>query len=222
MGIEVYEDLTLDDKEKELIRKYGVLMQYPKGHTLFAAGDVADRIFLIETGYVKIYRIASDGRRVTVGCLRSQGELMGLAETLYHGERTCFAGAINEVKAIVVRKNKFEELLQAEPGLAIKVAKLLGVRMREAEAIVHELVCWQVPGRLALMLLKVSELCGVQTEHGIKIDLRLTHEEMSNMIGTSRQTVTSALNTFKQEESIKLEGRDIYIIDPEKLSKWIV
>ncbi len=216
------EDLTLNDKEKQLIRAVGVLMHYPKGHTLFSAGDVADKIYLIETGYVKIYRIATDGRRVTVGCIRSPGELMGLAEALHHGERTCFAGAINDVKAIVVRKYKFQELLLQEPNLSIKVAKLLGARMREAEAIVHEMVCWQVSGRLAMMLLKVSELCGIKTDRGIKIDLRLTHEEMANMIGTSRQTVTSALNTFKQEKSIAMEGRDIYITDVEKLTRWIM
>lgn len=214
--------LVLNDAEKKLIRKAGMVMNYPKGHTLFSAGDFADRVYLVEDGYVKIYRIASDGRRVTVGCIRSPGELMGLAETLYHGERTCFAGAINDVRAIVVRKSRFEELLETEPQLAIKVARQLGARMREAEATVHELVCWQVPGRLALLLLKMSELTGVETEKGIKIDLRLTHEEMANMIGTSRQTVTSTLNTFKQEHSIMIEGRDLYIIDMEKISKWVM
>ncbi|MBO8138489.1 MAG: Crp/Fnr family transcriptional regulator [Desulfotomaculum sp.] len=215
------EDLLLNEREKKLIRNSGVLIHYPKGHTLFSAGDVADRIYLIESGYVKIYRIATDGKRVTVGSIRKSGELMGLAETLYHGERTCFAGAINDVKATVVTKKTFEELLQEQPLLAIKVARLLGVRMREAEALVHELVCWQVPGRLALLLLKVSELAGVTTEKGIKIDLRLTHEEMANMIGTSRQTVTSTLNNFKQEGSINMEGREIYIINKDKLLKWI-
>lgn len=214
--------LELSNEEKNLIRKAGMEMSYPKGHTLFSAGDLADRIYLVEDGYVKIYRIASDGRRVTVGSIRSPGELMGLAETLYHGERTCFAGAINDVKAIVVRKSRFEELLETEPQLAIKVARQLGARMRDAEALIHELVCWQVPGRLALLLLKVSELTGVETEKGIKIDLRLTHEEMANMIGTSRQTVTSTLNTFKQEHSIMIEGRDLYITDIEKISKWVM
>jgi CRP-like cAMP-binding protein len=219
---DINNELALDAAEKKLIREAGILMHFPKGHILFSAGDIADRIYLVEEGYVKIYRIASDGRRVTVGCMRSPGELMGLAETLYHGERTCFAGSVNDVKAVVVRKAKFEQLLEDKPKLAIKVAKLLGARMREAEAIVHELVCWQVPGRLALMLLKMAELAGVETDKGVKIDLRLTHEEMANMIGTSRQTVTSTLNNFKQENSITMEGRDILLTDIDKLTKWIM
>ncbi|HHW43207.1 helix-turn-helix domain-containing protein [Desulfofundulus thermobenzoicus] len=222
MGGVNLETVTLDDIEKMLIRQAGSTVHYPKGHVIFAAGDLADRVYLIESGWVKIYRLSADGRRVTVGSIRSPGELMGLAETLWGGERTCFAGAINNVTMVVLRKNKFEDLMGAHPFLAIKVAKLLGARMREAEAIIHEMVCWQAPGRLALTLLKMGERCGTETKGGIKIDLQLTHEELANMVGTSRQTVTSLLNTFKQEKSIAYEGRAINIVDPDKLARWIM
>lgn len=216
------ERVALDDIEKMLIRQAGSTVHYPKGHVIFAAGDVADRVYLIESGWVKIYRLSADGRRVTVGSIRSPGELMGLAETLWGGERTCFAGAISNVSLVVVRKNKFEELLATHPFLALKVAKLLGARMREAEQMIQEMVCWQAPGRLALTLLKVGERCGVKTRDGIKIDLLLTHEELASMVGASRQTVTTLLNTFKQEKSIAYEGRFIKIVDPERLARWIM
>lgn len=217
-----YEALAFDEHEKSLIREYGTVVHYPKGQIIFSAGDTADRIYLIEKGFVKIYRITPDGRRVTVGSMRTSGQLMGLAETLYHGERTCFAGAISDSTLVVVRKSRFEELLARQPSIAIKVATTLGIRMREAEAIIQEMVCWQVPGRLAMLLIKMSERAGVETEAGTKITLRLTHEEIACMIGTSRQTVTSLLNTFKQENSIYIEGREMFILDADKLMKWIV
>jgi len=216
------ENLALSETEKMLIRQAGSVVHYPKGHVLFSAGEIADRVYLIESGWVKIYRLSADGRRVTVGSMRSPGEMMGLAETLWGGERTCFAGAINNVSLVTLSKNKFEELLFQQPLLAIKVAKLLGARMREAESIIHEMVCWQAPGRLAMMLLKIGEKCGQESNKGIKINLPLTHEEIACMVGTSRQTVTSLLNTFKQEKSIILEGREINIVNPDKLAKWIV
>ena len=216
------ESLELEESEKNIIREYGTVVHYPKGQIVFSAGDTADRIYLIEEGFVKIFRITTDGRRVTVGSMRSPGELMGLAETLYNGERTCFGSAINDSTLVVVRRRRFEELLKKHPSLAIKVATTLGVRMREAEAIIQEMVCWQVPGRLALLLLKMSERAGLETETGTKITLRLTHEEIACMIGTSRQTVTSLLNIFKQENSIAIEEREIYVLNTEKLKKWIV
>ena len=217
-----YEALALEESEKNVIREYGTVVHYPKGQIVFSAGDTADRIYLIEEGYVKIYRLTMDGRKVTVGSMRSPGQLMGLAETLYHGERTCFAGAINDSTLVVVRKSCFERLLGRHPSIALKVATTLGVRMREAEAIIQEMVSWQVPGRLAMLLLKMSERTGIETETGTKIALRLTHEELACMIGTSRQTVTSLLNMFKQEGSIAIEEREMYILEPEKLKKWIV
>ena len=213
---------VLNEAEKMLIRQAGSTVHYPKGHIIFATGDISDRVYLIESGWVKIYRLSADGRRVTVGSIRSPGEMMGLAETLVEAERTCFAGAINDVAMVVMTKNKFEELMAQQPMLAIKVAKLLGARMREAEAIIHEMVCWQAPGRLALMLIKMGERMGVQSKGGIKINLQLTHEEIANMVGTSRQTVTSLLNTFKQEQSIVYEGRAIRIVNPVKLAKWVI
>lgn len=212
----------LNDMEKMLIRQAGSTVHYPKNHVIFAAGDISDRVYLIESGWVKIYRLSADGRRVTVGSIRSPGEMMALAETLLGVERTCFAGAISDVTMVVMARNRFEELLAQHPFLAIKVAKLLGARMREAEAIIQEMVCWQAPGRLALMLMKMGEKMGEPTKNGVKINLHLTHEEIASMVGTSRQTVTSLLNTFKQEKSISYEGRVIRIENPDKLAKWMV
>jgi CRP-like cAMP-binding protein len=215
-------DPVLNGFEKMIIREAGSTVHYPKGHVIFAAGDISDRVFLLESGWVKIYRLSADGKRVTVGRIRSPGEMMGLAETLLEVERTCFAGAINNVTMVVLRKDEFEQLMAKHPFLAIKVSKLLAVRMREAEGIIHEMVCWQAPGRLALMLMKMGDRCGKETKNGIILDVQLTHEEIASMVGTSRQTVTSLLNTFKQEKSIAYEGRTIRILDPDKLGKWVV
>ena len=215
--------LVLDEREKELVRRIGTVMHYRKGDTIWSEGDVANRVYLIEKGYVKIYHLTPEGRRVTVGSIRNPGEMMGLAETLYHGERTCYAGAMTDVTLVAVTKQKFLELLTDEHHLSLKVSRLLAARMREAESMVRELVCWQVPGRLALMLLKISERCGVPEEGGVRIKLRLTHEEIANMIGATRQTVTALLNTFRQERSIEIgEEREIKILDPQKLANWVV
>ncbi|MEW5786196.1 MAG: Crp/Fnr family transcriptional regulator [Bacillota bacterium] len=214
--------LILDEREKERLYKIGATVKYPKGQIIFAAGEVADRVYLIEKGWVRIYRLSSDGREVTVGSIRNPGEMMGLAETLHHGRRTCFAGTISDVTLVVVTKKDFLDLLTEEHYLGLKVAKILAARMREAEAMVHELVCWQVPGRLALLLLKISERCGIPDNGGMKIKLRLTHEDIAGMIGTTRQTVTSLLNTFRREKSIEFQGREIKILDPKKLANWVV
>ncbi|AGL03337.1 Crp/Fnr family transcriptional regulator [Desulfoscipio gibsoniae] len=215
-------NLVLNDMEKMIVRKAGTTVHYPRKHTVFAVGDISDRVYLIESGWVNIYRLSAEGRKVAVGSIRNPGELMGLSETILGINRTCFACTIGNVSMVMMSKKKFEELMEQHSFLSIKVAKLLGARMREAEAINYELVCRQAPGRLALMLMRMGEQMGKQTNNGTSLNLNITHEEIANMVGTSRQTVTSLLNTFKQEKSIIYEGRAIRVIYPDKLAKWVV
>lgn len=219
---QVEELLILDDHERQLVEEKGTTVHYSRGHIIFSANEIADRVYYIQNGYVKIYQINDDGREVTVGSIRNPGEMMALAETLYHSKRTFFAGAITDVDLVVLTKNQFIDLLNTEPRLAVKVAKLLGARMRAAESLVYELVCWQAPGRLALLLLRISERCGIDTDEGTRIKLRLTHSDIASMIGVTRQTVTSLLNTFRDEHSIDVRGREIIIKDPKKLASWVV
>ena len=147
--------------------------------------------------------------------------MVGLAETLCNSYRSCYAEAMGEVELVVLKREDFLELLKANSHLAIKVAEALGVRLREAHCTIYEMVTWPVQGRLALLLLKMAERAGVDIGEGIELNLRLTHEEIACMIGTSRPTVTSAFNAMKSEKAIVMEGRDIKIIYPEKLRKWV-
>ncbi|MHB1043556.1 MAG: Crp/Fnr family transcriptional regulator [Eubacteriales bacterium] len=210
----------LDGNDKILIKQAGLNIKYPKGQIIFAAGEYAGQVYLVESGWVKIYRLASDGRKVTVA-VRQPGEMAGLAETLCNAHRSCFAEAMDEVELTVLKREVFLEILNAHPLLAIKVAETLGGRLREAQGIIHEMVSWPVHGRLALLLLKLAERSGIDTGDGIELNLRLTHEEIACMIGTSRPTVTTALNAMKNEKAILMKGRDIKMIYPEKMRKWL-
>ncbi len=208
------------ERDKSLIRRTGQCIKYPKGQIIFASGEFSGQVYFVEKGWVKIYRLAGDGRKVTVA-VRHPGELLGLAETLSNSYRSCFAEAMGEVELVVLKREGFLELLRDNANLAIKIAETLGIRLREAQCTIYEMVNWPVQGRLALLLLKMAERAGVDIGEGIELNLRLTHEEISCMIGTSRPTVTSAFNAMKSEKAIVMEGRDIKIIYPEKLRKWL-
>lgn len=210
----------LNDKEKTLVRQSGLEVDCSKGHLLFSADDDSDRVWLIESGWVKVYRISVDGKRVAVGGIRGPGEMVGLSEALLGIKRTCYASAISNVSVVILTKNKFVELMKKNVLLAEKVTKMLSARTREAEAKVHEMVCWQASGRLAHALIRMGECMGERTQSGVRINLRLTHEELASMVGASRQTVTLFLNTFKQEKSIAYDGKAMQI-QPDKLAKWL-
>ncbi|KJS64343.1 MAG: Crp/Fnr family transcriptional regulator [Peptococcaceae bacterium BICA1-7] len=211
---------VLDDNEKALVRQSGQTIRYPKGQLIFSAREYSSHVYLVESGWVKIFRLASDGRKLTVA-IRHPGELVGIAETLCNSVRTCYGEAMDEVGLVVLKRDSFIDLLMANSQLSFRVAEALGGRLREAQAIIHEMVYWPVQGRLAQLLLKLAERAGVDIGEGVELNLRLTHEEIASMIGTSRPTVTSAFNAMKSEKAIVMEGRDIKIIFPKKLKKWL-
>lgn len=101
------------------------------------------------------------------------------------------------------------------------MAEVLGARLREAHSVIHEMASFQVSARIALVLLKLGEKGGTPVGEGIKINLKLTHEEIGRMVGTSRQSVTTVLNSFKQDGSVIFKGRGIDVIYPAKLAYWI-
>ncbi|MCL4426051.1 MAG: Crp/Fnr family transcriptional regulator [Firmicutes bacterium] len=211
---------SLQETEKRLLLHDSPLVHFRRGYNLFSPTDQANKVYLIERGRVKIHRITSDGRRITVA-IRHPGDLIGLAEMLCCIERLCFAEALEEVDAYVIKHVDFLRTLGHDSDLAIKVAAILAQRLREAESTLFDIVAYQVPGRVALLLLKLAERCGIPDGDGIRVKLKLTHEEIACMLGTTRQTVTSVLNFFKSEKLIILQGSEIKIAQADKLARWI-
>jgi len=212
-------DFSMTERERRILRRAGVTVRYPRGQIIFAAGEQADRVYLIEAGHVRVYRLDPRGRETAVDALRKPGELLGVAETLYGGRRPCFARAVTGVTLVVLSVERFLDILGAEDRLALKVASLFAARMREAEEQAYRLMSRPVPGRLAAMLLKFGEAHGIKTEKGVRIGIPLTCGEIASMIGSTRQTVTALLNAFRDEGLIEAGGREIIIRDPAKLAE---
>ncbi|MEO1784554.1 Crp/Fnr family transcriptional regulator [Thermodesulfobium sp. 4217-1] len=216
--------LLLDKKLKEFTEEEwsklfekAVKMKLPKGSTVFSAAESSQGVFIIESGWVKISRISNEGRESVVGCIRNPKEIIGLAEVLLDKNRTCNAVAITDIEIGFLRREDFYNLIKEDFNISLKIMRLLAERMREAEENVHNLSSKYVSKRLASFLYKASFKWGIDDFDGIKIPLNLTHEEIAQVVGTSRQTTTKALNMLQQRGIIKLEKKQIKILDIKKL-----
>ncbi|MFZ5633181.1 MAG: Crp/Fnr family transcriptional regulator [Bacillota bacterium] len=126
-----FSELSVKEYEVELIRDMGSRIEYKKGQVVYSPGDSAESIYLVESGLVRVYRLAGEGRRVTVGSIRGPGELIGLAEALCGTVRTCFAGAVEDVALISVTKEDFINFLSCNPFFLNKVIRILACGMPE-------------------------------------------------------------------------------------------
>lgn len=216
--------LLLDKKLKEFTEQEwsklfekAVKMRLPKGSTVFSATETSQGVFIIESGWVKISRISNEGKESVVGCIRNPREIIGLAEVLLDKNRTCNAVAITDIEIGFLRREDFYNLIKEDFNISLKIMRLLAERMREAEENVHNLSSKYVSKRLASFLYKASFKWGVCDFDGIKIPLNLTHEEIAQVVGTSRQTTTKALNMLQKRGIIKLEKKQIKILDIKRL-----
>lgn len=107
------------------------------------------------------------------------------------------------------------------PTVMFKLTKLIGLRLRKIQSRVEDLVFRDVPARLAHLLSELSKTEGVADKQGIRLKVKLTHQEMANLIGCSRETVSTTMGQFRDDGLIQMDGRTITIVNQNGLSRLL-
>lgn len=208
--------ITLSAEERTSFKLLATKMTMKAGETIFEEENCAKFVYLIETGHIKIFRISSFGTIVTVG-IRKSGDVIGIAEVLREINRCCFAKTIELSELWKMDGYKFKELLYSHPQLALKIAATMSSRLREAETTILNLMTLEVDRRLARLLLSLAEKGTSLGEKGLKLNVKLTQDEMATMIGACRQTVTTTLQKFRDQGLIYSNKRNIEIVNLDNL-----
>jgi CRP-like cAMP-binding protein len=103
------------------------------------------------------------------------------------------------------------------PNVTINLTKLIGLRLKKIQSRVEDLVFRDVPARLAHLLSELGKSEGDPGPQGVRLKVKLTHQEMANLIGCSRETVSTTLGQFREEGLIHTEGRTVIILQPDAL-----
>jgi len=211
--------ITLSTEERTSFKRLAKKMALKTGETIFEEENCAKFVYLIETGHVKIFRLSPFGTIVTVG-IRKGGDVIGIAEVLREMNRCCFAKTIELSELWKMDGNTFKELLYSHPELSLKIAATMSNRLREAETTILNLMTLEVDKRLARLLLSLAEKGVSQGEKGLKLNVKLTQDEMATMIGSCRQTVTTTLHKFRDQKLIYSSKRNIEIINLDNLKRF--
>lgn len=211
--------VTLTPEEQALIRKVAVPFEVSRGQLIFREGDDAAHVYLIESGHVKIYRNSMLGKTATVG-IRKPGDLIGICEALTGSSRRGFAETIDKCILLRADARHFINILHENAALAVKVAVALGNRLREVENTVANLVSMEVDQRLAKVLVSLAQQGGQPGRKGIRIAAQLTHQDLADMVGSCRQTVTTVLRNFKEAGYIETDRRVLEIVNLDGLYQF--
>jgi len=208
----------LSDEDMDYIDHVSIMKHYNKKEPIFLPHDPGDRVYLLKKGKVKIARLSEEGKELILAVLDT-GEIFGEAAIFDTDSRTNMAETLEDAFICEISKRDFEELLAKKPDLAIRLTKLIGFRRRQLEMKIEDLIFRNVQTRLIRVLLNLGHSYGVKKPSGLLIDLKLTHAEIANLIGATRETTTLYLNQLRERGLIDFEKRKIILLKPQELQK---
>jgi CRP-like cAMP-binding protein len=192
------------------------LLEVRRRQVVYLPGDPGASVFFVNGGRVKISKVTRDGKELTLA-YRHGGEVFGELGLIDGGPREEMAEAVDNALITEMALGEFERLLQTYPLLGYRLAKVFALRRRELESAIESLVFKDVSAKLAQLLLRLGDEYGVEDARGTLVALKITHQEMANLIGSTRETVSLTLSQFKRRGLIHTDGRKVILADGEGL-----
>ena len=209
---------NLDDDDLMKIRKLCVTQHYEKDRLILIEEEAGTTLFLIQKGRVKVSRISEDGREVILSILGPGGFFGELA--LIDGKtRSASVTAIEDSEALLLHRREFLALLGDYPQIAISLLKELAARIRKSDTQIKSLSLQDAMGRVASTLIMLAEDSGKIRQGRVIISRIPLQQDLANMAGTSRETISRVFRWLEDEGLIEREGRKISIPDYSKFKK---
>ena len=206
---------ALDEMEKI---KYA--SAYPQGAVLFVEGQAPRGVYVICRGRVKLSTTSRDGKTLILRIAES-GEVLGLHATVSGKPYELTGETLQPCQLDFIRREDFLRFLQHHADACLNAAQHLSQNCQSAYEMIRSLgLSHSVSEKLARLLLEWAR-DGDQTPEGIRIKVSLTHEEIAQLIGTSRETVTRVLSEFRQKKLAQLRGSTLLILDKSAMERMI-
>jgi CRP-like cAMP-binding protein len=208
-NIEIFQDLSLP--ELEAMDRQITMSTCEPGRIFYMPEETGEVLFLLKKGRVQLYRISPGGKKLVVATL-GPGAIFGEMSLVGQGMHNTFAEAVDECLLCVMSRADVERLMKEKPQVAFRFVEALGDRVSSLESRLEELAFKSIPARLASLLLKLTVEQG-----GGKEVAGYTHQDLAEMLGTYRETITQTLNDFKAEGMIEIGRKKVVINDLDRL-----
>ena len=205
-----------DEEMHHVMEKTSTMKDIRRGDILYLQGTSDKNIYILKKGAVKINKLSTEGRVITLDILKG-GTLFGELGAIDDADRDETAEVIEDGLLCIMTKVQFDELLKMVPGLSIRLNKIMGLQRRRIENKLLDLLYCTVEERLAKTLIHLLDDFGVPDGDSYILKVKLTHQDLSELIASTRETTTATLNNLKSENLIDYEGKYIRIVDKDKL-----
>jgi CRP/FNR family transcriptional regulator, cyclic AMP receptor protein len=193
-------------------------VSFPRGHVIFSEGELGDRLYIVLSGKVKIGRKSADGRENLLAVF-GPSDMFGELSIFDPGPRTSTATTVTEVSAVTMDRAALREWITKRPEIAEQLLRVIARRLRRTNNMLADLIFTDVPGRVAKALLQLAHDFGTQEGGMLRVTHDLTQEEIAQLVGASRETVNKALADFAHRGWLRLEGKSVLILEPQRLAR---
>ncbi|AEM80012.1 Crp/Fnr family transcriptional regulator [Thermoanaerobacter wiegelii] len=210
----------LEDKSLEEIHKISIIKSFKKGSIIFIEGEKGEAIYFVKSGKVKISKTSSIGKEYIIKIME-KGDIFAESILFAGGEYPATAEAIEDSEVIMLKNKDIENLILKNTEIALSIIKLMAKRLKNVSYIIENLALRDSIGRTASVLLTFAKERGVNVKEGILLNLNLNRQDLANIIGISRETVTRVLSQMDKEGIIKLNRNKVIIKDIERLREML-
>jgi CRP/FNR family transcriptional regulator len=209
-----------EDEISEVVRKI-TTRKYKKGQMIFFEGDVADKLYIVSNGKMKVFKYTKEGKEQILYIL-SNGDFIGDLSLLKRGKFEFNAEALEDTAICTLSKEDFDNVVRSNPEIPIKILENVHDRLLSLENLVQSLGTKDVEARIAALILSFVKNFGSDTKDGVVIDLPLNREEMGNYIGITRETISRKLTAMQDEGVIELIGNKKLLIKDIELLEGLL
>jgi CRP/FNR family transcriptional regulator, cyclic AMP receptor protein len=208
----------LRPEELQRLAATAQIARHPRGAIVFQKGDAGSSLMAVIRGRVKICTYSSDGKELVLNIL-GQGGLFGEIAVLDGRPRTADAVTLEETDLLVLERNQLLPFLTGNPEVAGRLLAVLCQKLRQTSEHLEDALLREAPSRLARGLLRLAETFGQQRPSGVRIEMKLSQQQIGSLIGVSRESINRHIGDWTRAGHLAMEDGFLVIRDRALLER---
>lgn len=208
----------LQEADKNELHSLGKIRTFGKNDFIFKASGIDFNVYIPKSGRVKIFISSAAGRDVVMW-FAVAGEIFGLAESLQEKPRQIYARAAEPCEVLCIAHTQFKEWLATHPDISFSLMKIMAARMRELGQRFLSLASGNIQVEIAQLLVRLGVSHGHSAGAHTHMGIPLTEQDIADMVGTTRQGVSTCLAQMKRQGIVDTERRFLIIKQPDGLQQ---
>ena len=211
---------SLNEIQLNEIRKMATLRMVEKNEIICHLDDKCEYIGILKKGIAKIFLLTSEGREVILA-IRRPGSIIGMTAIFGWPRRVSYVSALEDVELYNIKTSDMKEFITHNSDVATLIINILGARLHHSRLTIEDLATRNVQHRLIRLILHLLADIGFETNQGIEIQIPLTHEQISQMVASSRQTITLMIKDLEAKQLIRKHRNRIVVLNRKALYEML-